>query len=511
MKNIRIMVVEDEMIVAMSLEDDLRQLGYDVCASVDSGKDAILKANETKPDIVLMDVQLKGNMDGIEAATCIHQQLDIPIIFLTAYADTKTLQRAKMASPFGYLLKPFDERELKTTIEMALNKYQRDSLYKEKLTDALIESEERFKLFIESIHDYAMFMLNKDGYVVSWNPGAERVTGYTESEGLGKHLSFIFPPQAIEDGHPQHELDIASKQGRFEGEGWRIRKDGSKFWAHSITNAIKDNEGNLRGFAKITRDITEQKNAQDQIRHLNENLELRVKERTGQLEAANKELEAFSYSVSHDLRAPLRIINGFSRILIDDYSKELPEEARQFIEYIRDNAIQMGRLIDDLLSFSRLSRQQMNIRMVQVNHIIQQALEVLEEEKKDRQVDLSIGDLPPAYVDPSLLKQVFVNLLSNSIKYTKGREVAKIEVGSFKDNLNNVVYYVKDNGVGFNMKYVDKLFGVFQRFHKQEEFEGTGVGLAIVQRIIHRFGGRIWAESEVHKGSTFYFTLQGEQ
>ncbi len=227
-----------------------------------------------------------------------------------------------------------------------------------------------------------------------------------------------------------------------------------------------------------------------------------------QLGVANKELEAFSYSVSHDLRAPLRAVDGFSRILLDEHTPHLSESGQRYLRLVRENAVTMGQLIDDLLSFSRLSRQPLKKQTVATAELAQQVLEELKPEQNGRRFDVSIGDLAECQADPALLKQVFVNLLSNALKYTRKRDLSKIEVGCEK-RPGETVYFVKDNGAGFDMRYADKLFGVFQRLHRAEEYEGTGVGLAIVQRIIHRHGGRVWAEAELHKGATFYFTLEG--
>lgn len=257
-------------------------------------------------------------------------------------------------------------------------------------------------------------------------------------------------------------------------------------------------------------------------------LERHLRERTQELEAANLELEAFSYSVSHDLRAPLRAMDGFSRILFEEYSSQLPEDAQRYLQLVRDSAQQMGQLIDDLLAFSRLNRQPLRKQTVAPADLVRRVLEDLHAEQEGRRVEISIADLPSCEADPALLKQVFCNLLSNALKFTRGREVTIIEVGcaeirvsspesgvssqEIKSNIQHPasherVYFVKDNGTGFDMRYADKLFGVFQRLHRAEEYEGTGVGLAIVQRIIHRHGGRIWAESEKGQGATFYFTL----
>ncbi len=250
--------------------------------------------------------------------------------------------------------------------------------------------------------------------------------------------------------------------------------------------------------------ISERRRVNEEMKRLNEDL----KHRAFDLEAANKELEAFSYSVSHDLRAPLRAVHGFSRILLEKHGANLPPDAQRYQNLICDNAQQMGRLIDDLLSFSRLGRQQLKTHPIAVAEIVREALKDLVHEQATGHLQISVKDLPSCQADPSLLRQVFVNLLSNAIKFTRQRTGAQIEVGCLTNN-GVSVYFVKDNGVGFDMKYSDKLFGVFQRLHRAEDYEGTGVGLAIVQRIVHRHGGRVWADAQVDKGATFYFTLGG--
>jgi light-regulated signal transduction histidine kinase (bacteriophytochrome) len=284
------------------------------------------------------------------------------------------------------------------------------------------------------------------------------------------------------------------------------RKDGSIFMVEISGKRLAD--GRLQG---IVRDITERKQAGDEIRRLNAELEQRVVERTTQLHAINQELEAFSYSVSHDLRAPLRAIDGFSRILLEDYAPQLSADATRYLGLVRNNAQQMGHLVDDLLAFSRLGRQSLNKVTVLPALVAQRALDELRADQEGRTVDLSIGDLPECQADPALLKQVFVNLLANALKFTRQCEVAKIEIDYLVDAGEGPTYIVRDNGVGFDMQYVHKLFGVFQRLHRAEDYEGTGVGLAIVQRIVQRHGGRAWAEAEPDRGATFYFTLQPQQ
>jgi light-regulated signal transduction histidine kinase (bacteriophytochrome) len=237
-------------------------------------------------------------------------------------------------------------------------------------------------------------------------------------------------------------------------------------------------------------------------------LEQEIKQHSVALEAANKELEAFSYSVAHDLRAPLRAIDGFSRILLEEHAPTLTPEAQHYLNVVRKNSQRMGLLIDDLLAFSRLSRQPLNKQPVKPADLVRQSVDELRAEQQGRRVEIAIGDLPACRADPALLKHVWMNLMSNALKYTRKREAAVIEVGS-REQAGASVYFVKDNGVGFDMQYADKLFGVFQRLHRPEDYEGTGVGLAIVQRVIHRHGGRVWAEAAVNQGATFYFTVEG--
>jgi PAS domain S-box-containing protein len=277
-----------------------------------------------------------------------------------------------------------------------------------------------------------------------------------------------------------------------------------------VRRAARDVAPKLK--ARLQRDSQERarKRAEQEVLTINAELEERVQERTAQLEAANHELEAFSYSVSHDLRAPLRAIHGFSRILIEQHSPQLSSDARHYLEVVRDNALQMGELIDDLLTFSRLSRQPLQKHAIAPAGLVAQALHDLSSEIEPR-IEIAVRDLPSCQGDPALLKQVYVNLLSNAIKYSGRREQARIEVGALpRADGHAAVYYVRDNGVGFDMRYVHKLFGVFQRLHHAGDYPGTGIGLATVQRIIHRHGGRVWAESELDRGAAFYFTLEPE-
>jgi len=305
-----------------------------------------------------------------------------------------------------------------------------------------------------------------------------------------------FMPRVRRDGQGEAEL-------RF-----RHFKTGDAIWMIYNAFIVRDPQGEPIASATVSRNITDRKRAEQEIRQLNLDLERRVIERTDQLEAANQELEAFSYSVSHDLRAPLRAVSGFSQIVLEDYGPLLPEDGQQSLRTICDGAQRMGMLIDDLLSFARLSRSPLTRQVVDVVHQVKDSLRELEAERSGRTVEIRIGELPPCQGDPALLKQVWLNLLSNALKYTKHRDSALIEVGCTKED-EQLVYWVKDNGTGFDMQYAGKLFGVFQRLHRQEDFSGTGVGLAIVQRIVKRHGGKVWANAAVDRGATFSFTVPG--
>jgi PAS domain S-box-containing protein len=381
----------------------------------------------------------------------------------------------------------------------------RDITERQHAQEELRVSEERFRLLVNGVKDYAIFMLDATGHVASWNTAAERIKGYSAQEIIGRHFSCFYPPEDIESGKPSMELERAAADGRVEDEGWRLKKDGTRFWANVVISALRDDSGNLRGFAKVSRDITDRKRA-EQVERLNVDLEKRVVERTSELAAANKELEAFAYSVAHDLRAPLRHIDGFSRLLAEHVGASLDEDGKHYLDSIRGSANNMGAMVDDLLNLSRVARKELTLQVTGLSSLVEEVLRSLQPETKDREIEWKIASLPFVECDPVLVKQVFVNLLANAIKFTRTREHAVIEVNQ-TDLDGQSVTYVRDNGVGFSMKYSDKLFGVFQRLHRQEDFEGTGVGLATVQRIIHKHGGRIWAEAELNVGATFYFTL----
>lgn len=325
-----------------------------------------------------------------------------------------------------------------------------------------------------------------DGIFKTVNPAWEHVTGMTTAELTSKpYIQFVHPDDRAATIAEGGKLAEGAKTISFRNR--YLCKDGSYRWLDWTAVPVQD-EALIYA---VARDVTDQQNAEDAI------------------QALNKELEAFSYSVSHDLRAPLRAIHGFVRILLEEYSAEIQGEARRYLDLVAANAQQMGRLVDDLLQFSRMGRQPLNKQRVSANALVRRALEQLQPALEGRAVELAIADLPSLEGDPTLLQQVFLNLVGNAVKYTKGREPARIEVGARTEPNGDVVYFVKDNGAGFDMQYAHKLFGVFQRLHRSEEYEGTGVGLALVHQIITKHGGRVWADAAVGSGATFFFTLGG--
>lgn len=351
-------------------------------------------------------------------------------------------------------------------------------------------------------------IIGKDltGKVVSWNAGAERIFGFTAAEMVGSSIERILAPDR--PGEEQRILENAKRGETHLYETIRLRKDRTPVDLSLSVSPIRDAQGTIVGVSSIARDITERKRAEEQILRLNADLEHRVQMRTAELTSANQELEAFTYSVAHDLRAPLRHIDAFTRILQEDFAGSFPPEAAQLLDTIRRGSENMSRLVNDLLNLAHVGRQEMKKERISLNPLISEVITDMKGETEGRDIEWRVADLPVVNGDPGLLKQVFTNLLSNSVKYTRPRQHAIIEIGLRVMNDETVVY-VRDNGVGFNMKYADKLFGVFQRLHRAEEFEGTGVGLAIVERVIKRHGGHIWAESELDKGATFYFSLEG--
>jgi PAS domain S-box-containing protein len=361
-----------------------------------------------------------------------------------------------------------------------------------KISDELLRaSEERYRLLVDGVKDYAVYMLDPDGRVMSWTAGAQRIKGYAADEIIGQHFSRFYTEADLRDGKPERELQIALAAGRYEEDGVRVRKDGSLFFANVVITPVMNGGGELVGFAKSTRDVTAQHVAADALK------------------LANRELEAFSYSVAHDLRAPLRGMSGFARVLLDTYKDKLDAEGQDWLEEILLNAKKMGELIDALLSLARVTRSELKRETVDLTSVTRASASQLAAAEPARVVEIVIGDGLHAEADPRLLRALLDNLIGNAWKFTRDVASARIEVG-VEVAEGARVFFVRDNGAGFDMAFAGKLFAPFQRLHTVSEFPGTGIGLATVQRIVHRHGGRIWADGRVDGGATFHFTLPGE-
>ncbi|MBA4055176.1 MAG: hypothetical protein C0490_10725 [Marivirga sp.] len=376
---------------------------------------------------------------------------------------------------------------------------------------ALSESSERLRAVLNSALS-GVILMNARGAIIDWNERAEKMFGWGKDEVMGRDLADIIIPENFRAAHRNGILHFFKT-----GEGpvlnkllelTALRRNGVEFPVELSISILKAND--MLTFCGFVTDITDRKKAEEAIHTFNQKLEQMVIDRTTELEVANKELESFSYSISHDLRAPLRSIHGYVNILFEDYGPHLDDEAKRVINTILRNSQRMGQLIDDLLAFSRLGRKELSKREISMHEIAESVI--------DDHIRTGIGDntiltlhkIPPTVGDSTTVRQVWVNLISNALKYSRDKVKPVIEIGSLEEN-DLTTYYVKDNGAGFDMTYYDKLFGVFQRLHSANEFEGTGVGLAIVQRIIHKHGGKIWAEAKVNEGATFYFTLRSDR
>ena len=353
-------------------------------------------------------------------------------------------------------------------------------------------------------HD-TIFVRDMSDVITYWNRGAQELFGWTAEEAIGKRAHELL--RAVFPAHIEEIRAELLRSGRWEGEIEKTRADGTQVIVASRWSLRRDEQGRAAAILETNNDITERERREQEIRTLNQELG----KRTAELEATNKELEAFAYSISHDLRAPLRHMSGFTELLQKNTASILDERNQRYVMMILESAQRMGNLIDDLLAFSRIGRAETNKTMVSLEQLVEEALTEVRQDANGRNIVWQVGGLPPCYGDRSMLRVVLVNLISNAVKFTRTRTPAEIEIGCTNQEQDQVVVFIRDNGVGFDMRYVGKLFGVFQRLHRSEAFEGTGIGLATVQRIVHRHGGRAWAEGLVDKGATFYFSLSKSQ
>jgi len=521
MAEVRILIVEDEGIEALDLEYRLESMGYAIQGIVATGEEAVDKAEELRPDLILMDIMLQGEIDGVTAAERIRARLDIPVIFLTAYADEKTLQRAKITEPYGYLVKPFQERELYITIDMALYKHRMERKLKER---------ERF-LFttLRSIGD-AVIATDEHGLITFMNPVAEGLMGLTLTEVRDQKLVEIFNIINKSSRLPvENPITRVLREGCVVGLANHtilIASNGKEIPIDDSAAPIKDDRGNIIGVVLVFRDITEREEAEQEVQH-----------HVTELESVNQELDAFSYAISHDLKAPLRSIKVFSQAIVEDHGHSLDEVGKDYLRRVIAASERMSQLIDAMLAMSRSSKRELEKQTVNLSAMARVISQELQQKDPGRQVEFTIADNLKVQGDRIMLETVMENLLHNAWKFTGRSAAAKIEFGMVecgaaidkaecgteptrqeacgprnellleREGQGRAVYYVRDNGVGFDMHHADKLFKPFHRLHSDKEFEGTGIGLATVHRIISRHGEKIWVEAAPGQGTTLYFTL----
>jgi PAS domain S-box-containing protein len=493
----RILIVEDETIVAMDIAVTLRRLGFDVVGMAGSGAAAIESARATKPDLILMDIRLRGTMDGIEAATAIQRERPTPIVFLTAHADIDTLERSKAAAPHGYLVKPFDERGLQRAVEIALHRAVTESDTHERALDALWQSEERFRLLVDAVKDYAIFMIDLEGRIASWNAGAERMTGFTAEDVLGKSVAVLRPPDAkAEELEPLFER--IRREGGAEWDDDGIKKDGSRYLPHVYCAPMVDRKGELLGYVSITRDVTEQRSLQAQL------VQAQRLEALGQLAGG----------VAHDFNNMLMVIFARCDLLLHGVESA---KHRQYISEIRTAARKNRDLTQQLLAAAR--QQVLDPQVVNLNEVIGSAMQLLtptlgEHIAIHRHLQEPLWNVN---ADPGKLHQVLLNLAINARDAMAGGGVLTVEsrnvhvdasyarqhIGVREGDYVSLV--VSDTGAGIPAGVRDRIYDPF--FTTKEPGRGTGLGLAVVRGIVEQTGGQIWMYSEEGRGTAFKILL----
>jgi signal transduction histidine kinase/FixJ family two-component response regulator len=522
-----ILLVDDIPANLLALEALLAPYGHRLVRA-GSGQEALRCALQEDFAIILMDVRL-GDMSGIEVTAMLRDRertRHTPVLLMTAAnSDDRELLAGYAHGAVDYLRKPLVPEVLRAKVTVFVDLYRAREAVRHQ--EELLRARERESLenaHRERLHHLlmqapaAITILRGPDLVFEFvNPLYEQIIG--RSVPLGRPMREVFPEvvaqqdvmerfrNVLKTGKPFVGTELPSKWDRH-GKG-----EQEEGFFNLIYQAVRDEHGRITGVLTFAVEVTEQVLARrklellaNELNQLNAELEGRVRERTAQLQEANKELESFSYSVSHDLRAPLRHITGFAQLLERKAGTKLDDTSHGYLKTIISAAQQGGTLVDDLLAFSRMGRAELRQTHVELQPLVEEVRRELEADASGRNIEWRITSLPPVQADPALLRQVLRNLLGNAMKYTRPKPHALIEVGS-RETPNEVEVWVRDNGVGFEMQYVDKLFGVFQRLHTVEEFEGTGIGLANVRRIISRHGGRTWAEGAVGQGATFHFSL----
>jgi len=485
-----ILVVEDERIVALDIQDQLTGLGYAVPATVARGSEAIHQAQRIAPDLVLMDIRLKGDIDGIEAAQYIRDHLDIPVVFLTAFADESTIQRARMTDSYGYLLKPFEERELRSTIEMALYKHDMDR--------KLRQSEQWLSATLTSIGD-AVIATDGQGLITFMNPVAQSLTGWTESESMGKRLTRILRVVHPESHEPLTALtgDLLSTESFTQStqDGLLLARDDRQTAISGRAAPIRDPSGEISGLVVVFRDITEQVQAREALARY-----------ASELEARNAELDAFSHTVAHDLKDPLSTVVGCAQMLESYWTTMADKDRSKFLGLVSSLGQQSCNIVDELLILAGSRSSEVGMEPMHMASIVERAKQRLIYKLSEAQAELVLPEQWPIVLGYGpWVEEVWVNYISNAIKY--GGQEPHIELGASVQPDGMVQFWVSDRGRGISEEDQDRLFTPFTQLSKLR-VRGHGLGLSIVRRIVEKLGGEVGVRSTPGEGSTFFFSLR---
>lgn len=500
METTRILVVEPEGIIAADLGRRLKKLGHTVTATASGGQQALDAAERTQPDLVFIDTLLPGPLNADETARQLRKARNVPVVYMAADAESATQHDATASEPFGCVLTTFDDRELHTAIEFAL--------YRHRIDAKLLKEERWLSTTLASIGD-AVIATDRYGRVALINAVAQRLTGWAEKEAIGRPFNEVFRVVRGDSRLPIRDLIDRALTPGFS----TVLNDtlllqprvGADIPIDDSIAPIRDKAKCVTGVAIVFRDGTERKLAEQVRTAVNQQLEHRIQERTAQLDAANHALNALSGSVSHDLRAPLRAVSGYSALLSERYTDVLDVEGRRFLEIIHTKSEQMARMIDDFIRLWRLRQTELRCTPLDLDTMLHEVVGVLAEEDPGAN-DIVVDPLPGFEGDEGLIRQVWVNLLGNALKFTSKREQRHIRVSG--DEMSGMVHFhVTDNGAGFDNAYASRLFTPFQRLHFESEFDGHGIGLATVAAVIERHGGHLRAEGRINEGAAFHFSV----